>query len=245
MLPYQSKGDERMDSMYEQNIVIDLEFTRPTDEEVKASLPFEIIQIGAVRVDARGNSLDTFESYVRPWFARDISREVKRLTGISRDDVFAADPLEHVMTRFLEWVGKASTRVVAWSDSDFIQLSRETRFKGMPFALGSLSWLDLQKVCPRLMGVNVKGYAMGLSTAAEWCDIEISPDRLHGALYDATVTAKLLARVMASERTPRKKALPRIVCAPDKREVLTANIGSRFAELLDLKASLLAASSAR
>ena len=65
---------------YEQNIVIDLKSTRPMDETVKTILPFEIIQIGAVRVGPHGNHLDAFESYVqpKPRFACELSRDAKR-----------------------------------------------------------------------------------------------------------------------------------------------------------------------
>ena len=69
-----------MNPEYEQNIVIDLEFTRPTDEAVKPVLPFEIIQIGAVCVGLHGNRLDAFEGYVqtKPRFACELSRDAKR-----------------------------------------------------------------------------------------------------------------------------------------------------------------------
>ncbi|MDO4443441.1 MAG: 3'-5' exonuclease [Slackia sp.] len=229
-----------MNPIYEQNIVMDLEFTKPTDEAVRSALRFEIIQIGAVRVDAYGNALDTFDSYVRPRYASDIAWKVKQLTGISRSDVCDADCLEDVMGRFLDWVGDSPTRIVTWSRNDFKQLSSETRFKGLPFSLGDMRWLDLQKIYPRLMGVGRKGRDMALKTAAEWYGVEVADDLLHGALYDATVTAELLRRIMTGDYLKQKNVFSEVMCAPSEHEVLSANVGGRFAGLLDLKASLLA-----
>lgn len=228
-----------MNPIYEQNIVMDLEFTKPTEEAARSGLRFEIIQIGAVRVDACGNTVDTFDSYVRPRYASDIAWKVKQLTGISRSDVCDADCLEDVMDRFADWIGAASTRIVTWSRNDFKQLSMETRYKKMPFVLGDMRWLDLQKIYPRLMGVGRKGRDMALKTAAEWYGVEVSEKLLHGALYDAAVTAELLRRIMTGDYLEQKNVFSEVICNPSEHKALSASVGSRFAGLLDLKASLL------
>lgn len=139
---------------YEQNIVLDLEFTAVDKEKRTRGFGREIIQIGAVRIAPDGAVLDSFSAYVRPEFASRVSPKVQALTGIRICDVSNADSLEVVLGAFRQWVGQASTRFVAWSGSDLAQLSQETAYKQLAFPEGDGRWMDLQVVYPRVMGVG-------------------------------------------------------------------------------------------
>ena len=85
---------------YEQNIVLDLEFT-PVDREVKTdSFRSEIIQIAAVRVSPEGEMLDCFSAYVKPEYTQKVARSVQRLTGIKTCDLIDERPIETVLEEF-------------------------------------------------------------------------------------------------------------------------------------------------
>ena len=50
----------------------------------------EIIQIGAVRINARGDVLDTFEVNLRPRIFRKLQHHIAKVTGLSQGDLDAA-----------------------------------------------------------------------------------------------------------------------------------------------------------
>lgn len=218
---------------YQQNIVIDLEFTIVDPKNRMRRMKHEIIQIGAVRVSAEGEILDSFLAYVKPECARHVSRKVSRLTGIADRALSDADALEKVLQDFRAWVGGEKTRFVAWSDTDLRQLRNETDAKGISFSEGEERWLDLQKIYPRLMKIG-KGRLMKLSVAADWCGIKIEEANLHGALYDALLTAELLSSLMTKEYLEQQDCYKSIM-SKEKLQATTMNVGEKFSALMELK----------
>lgn len=82
----------------EQFVVFDLETTG-----LKPDI-HEIIEIGAIRVNADSRSHDTFQSLVIP--DQDIPWNITRITGITRDMIeFEGRSPESVLPQFLEFVG--------------------------------------------------------------------------------------------------------------------------------------------
>lgn len=225
---------------YEQNIVLDLEFTAVDKEKRTRGFGREIIQIGAVRVDPDGAVLDLFSASVRPEFASRVSPKVQALTGIRICDVSNADSLEVVLGAFRQWVGQASTRFVAWSGSDLAQLSQETAYKQLAFPEGDGRWMDLQVVYPRVMGVG-NGRDMSLRNAASWYGIKVSEENLHGALYDTRVTAELLRNLITKDYVEQKLSLPAAMPEKACSKPMSFTIGEKFSSLMAFKFGLEAA----
>ena len=228
-----------MPAPYEQNVVLDLEFTQAGPAARDAGLRCEVIQFGAVRVDGNGEAGDTFECFVRPQTIGSITRKVQRLTGIRWSDVAPAEPFEQGLAAFQAWVGDASTRFVTWSPSDLQQLMQESAYKKIAMPFAHERWFDLQKVYPRLMGVRKKRGQVRLVDAAEWyCGGEVKREQLHGAPYDAAVTAELFRLLKTGEYLAQKSMLADIVPAQGTHEVLSENLGARFAALAKLRDEL-------
>lgn len=225
---------------YEQNIVLDLEFTAVDKEKRTRGFGREIIQIGAVRIAPDGAVLDSFSAYVRPEFASRVSPKVQALTGIRTCDVSNADSLEVVLGAFRQWVGQASTRFVAWSGSDLAQLSQETAYKQLAFPEGDGRWMDLQVVYPRVMGVG-NGRDMSLRNAASWYGIKVSEENLHGALYDTRVTAELLRNLITKDYVEQKLSLPAAMPEKACSKPMSFTIGEKFSSLMAFKLGLEAA----
>ncbi len=229
---------------YSQNIVLDLEFT-PIGHEVQTSdFRFEIIQIGAVRVAQDGTVLDSFSSYVKPEFTERVTRRVQRLTGISKWDLQDADSFEVVWEQFRCWVDEGNTgdsmRFVTWSKTDRAQLRAETAVKGVDFGEDNARWLDLQKIYPRFMGVG-DGNQMALRVAADWYGISVSQKNLHGALYDARLTAELFKNLVTKDYLVQKECLAAAMPKDSQTHAITFTIGDKFSALLQLKEQLEAA----
>ena len=74
-----------------QYIILDMEWNQPwpgSHSAKKLPLPLrgEIVQIGAVRMDAQQNLLDEFQILIRPKYFKKMNHKVASLTGI-RDSV--------------------------------------------------------------------------------------------------------------------------------------------------------------
>lgn len=221
---------------YDQNIVLDLEFTPIKKANRVNELAYEIIQIGAVRVDPIGKIMDSFVSYVFPEYNTDVAPHIKSLTGIRTCDVCDADVLADVLDAFRDWVGDGVTRYVAWSGTDYAQLLKETNTKEIAFPEKTLRWMDLQRVCPRVMDVG-NGRQMSLHKAIDWYGIKVDEENLHGALYDARVTAELLSNLLTGDYKEQKESLSSVM--PDESESHASfTIGDKFASLLALKERL-------
>ena len=237
-------------SAYSSDIVIDLEFTptngrnrhwrnsRPAagsmaDKALADKLEFEIVEIGAVRVDARGNAIDEFSRVVKPTIARGVSGFVNQLTGIRDEELTDALPLSAVLDEFRQWAGPGA-RMVAWSKSDQLQIACECGVKGIDTNGLPSRWMDIQRLYPRLMGLPKRSVALG--EAADWCGIEFDRYRAHRALYDARKTAELFGLMHDCGLRTQRKAIESQVSDGSESESLSSNVGSRcsgLAELLD------------
>ena len=230
-----------------QNIVMDLEFTPTPRSARRLGLHSEIIEIGAVRVDARGNTVDTFCRRVKPAYAAHVAPWIVRLTGIRDVDLRDAEPLEAAVEDFAAWVGPNRTRLVTWSGTDRSQVERECACKGIELPAQMRRWLDLQRIYPRLMQVGDRRRLMSLKTAADWTGAALNVNSAHQALYDAQVTAELLRQLLSGEYRQQRRALSAYLATPAKRGEtstprLTASLGSRCTRLEGLYRQMLQAS---
>ena len=65
----------------------------------------EIIQIGAARINDRGDVLDTFEVNLRPRIFRKLQHHIAKVTGLSQGDLDAGLPMKEGLQKFLDWAG--------------------------------------------------------------------------------------------------------------------------------------------
>lgn len=77
----------------------------------------EIIEIGAVRLDAALTIMDEFDAFVRPVVEPKLSEFCTALTTIKQADVVGADMFPAVFARFLEWIGTGPYRLCSWASS--------------------------------------------------------------------------------------------------------------------------------
>ena len=65
----------------------------------------EIIQIGAARINDRGDVLDTFEVNLKPHIFRKLQHHIAKVTGLSQGDLDAGLPMKEGLQKFLDWAG--------------------------------------------------------------------------------------------------------------------------------------------
>lgn len=220
---------------YTSNIVLDLEFTPlPRSKRTKGFFN-EIIEIGAVKTDASGQVLDTFESMVKPTLGHGVSGLVHRITGIGNEDLTAARPLEQVLASFAEWIGDGRARMVCWSGCDREQLAHECAAKGIEAQLPS-RWLDIQRLYPRIYGIPKR--PVKLEEACITCGISFEGFEAHRALYDAKVTTELFQMMKSGDMRFQRARYEAELRRSQESTTLSSSIGDRCRGLAELYALL-------
>lgn len=110
---------------FARQIVLDFEFAPVPRQRQRRGLRNEIIEVGAVKLDNRGNVMGEFSQFVQTEFTEGVAFPVRELTGISAVDTAMADPLYVVIKRLSDWIGRYSAQIVCWSGADHRQLMTE------------------------------------------------------------------------------------------------------------------------
>ncbi len=176
-------------------VIIDLEMARVHNKEKKEAFGHdsELIQIGAVGLSEDFEVEDTFMTYVHPEFGI-IDKFIKRLTGITNEDVKDAPHADEALKAFMNWVPEGAV-IVSWSMSDMAQLKREIEGKNidLPHMCNYYaSWVDCQESFSEKIH-DKRNYK--LKDALDICGIEYI-EKYHDALADAINTGKLFKRIM-------------------------------------------------
>lgn len=183
--------------MQNYHIVLDLEMN-PT-EGGHNGLQREIIEIGAVKIDAATNRvMDEFSCLVKPQFHHRIDPQITRLTGITTAEVSDAVGFCEAFSAFIRWVGDGAGNIYTWSPTDCVQLRQECRAKDFAFPEDLGQWVDYQAEYPRYLGYS-GNRCFGLDIAAEMIGTYMDHRQAHRALYDAQITAKLVLFALTGE----------------------------------------------
>ena len=182
-----------------QHIMIDLEMNKIEKQwRGKNKLSSELIEIGAVRMDASFAVVDTYQSYVKPEFGP-MDAVIIDLTGITDDKVKDAPEFFEAMDDFAAWIGPEETQFYSWRMSDIRQFQHEALFKSYPGEIiqrMESHWTDFQEEFRRLLGLH---HRIKLSYAVSAADYEFQGAQ-HTALADAVNTAEILRLSKDPER---------------------------------------------
>lgn len=175
--------------MYGNKIVLDLEFTPIRDPELQVVANSEILEIGAVKLNADNVITDEFQTYVKPQNSS-IPPHITRITGITEETVAHAPMYAEAVTQFTEWIrSSGNSRFYTWSNSDQAVLLREAELKEeMLHEMFYGHWVDLQRIHQRIYGFR---RPMNLTSALGSMQIYFEGTE-HGALADARNTAEIL-----------------------------------------------------
>lgn len=83
-------------------IIFDLE---ATCWENRDQSPNEIIEIGAVKINAEGTTVDEFQAFVKPTVHPTLSDFCTRLTSITQQHVDQAPTFDQAIQLFKDWIG--------------------------------------------------------------------------------------------------------------------------------------------
>lgn len=185
-------------------IVYDLEFNQdflPKEAKTKttkkscgsAARPcFEIIQIGAVKLDQALNAVTTMDRYVKPSIYPEVSPFITELTGITTERLSQESFFPEIYQAFIDLTSE-NTVLCVWGMSDLKELYRNIAFHGLDQSSIPRNYINLQAYVSKLFGL-MQGRSMKLKSAAELLEIPmIHP--FHNACYDAYYTAEILKKI--------------------------------------------------
>lgn len=178
-------------------IVLDMEWSQPVCREKMRivgtqALQVEIIQIGAVAVTDGVISENFFSEYVKPRYYTEIKGRIKKLTGITKNDLKDADDLTVVLERFREWLGQFEDAVITtWGPDDIPTLTGQCRFYEADVSWLP-SWFNLQPLMTRQYDIDRP--QITLQSAVEITGVQQELD-YHSAINDAYYTALVLTKI--------------------------------------------------
>lgn len=175
-------------------IVLDLEWNQASDSHDDRSkmLTFEIIEIGAVKLNSRMEITDTFHELIRPQVYDEMHRITERLIHIHMSELADCRKFEEVMKDFLAWCGD-DYMFGTWGPLDLTELQKNMVFFGMePLGKGPLRFYDIQKL---FSIVYEDGRSRrSLEYAVDFLKFE-KETPFHRAISDAYYTALVLQQI--------------------------------------------------
>ena len=170
-------------------IVFDLEWNQ-SSYNPNHRMPHEIIEIGACRVNRDYEVVDTFSALIRPRLYKKLDKHIKKVTGITEEELSLGGSFADVFADFSAWCGE-DAQLITWGRDDFPVLRRNAAFFQcvMPFEPP----MDAQLVFGGACLGNVH-QQMNLHMALEHQQIEVEVPA-HRAVYDAQCTAAMLRAI--------------------------------------------------
>lgn len=184
-------------------IVLDLEFNQAFDFEknktinIIPSCRFEIIQIGAVKLDKNFNIIDKLNLYIKPNLYKEIHPYVKKITGITKDFLEDKPSFIDIVPVFKNFIENEDDCIFCvWGSSDLRALYRNLAYYKVLTKDLILKYIDVQSIATSYLNFS-KGGAVGLKSAIEILELPIEED-FHNALNDAIYTAEILKIVKSN-----------------------------------------------
>ena len=176
-------------------IVFDLEWNQSnTGSEAEVQkLPFEIIEIGAIKLNDAGTMVGEFSEIIKPQVYQEMHHITSKLIHMKMKELERGKAFPVVANWFLNWCGAEEYIFCTWGCLDLIELQRNIRFYNMtPLSDGPIAFLDVQK----LFGIAYEDRKQrrSLEYAIDYLQIE-KDIPFHRAFSDAYYTAKILREI--------------------------------------------------
>lgn len=179
-------------------VVLDLEWNQADGKLChEGGLPFEIVEIGAVKMNRFMKLNGEFEELVKPKIYPHLHYMTSQIVGLDTKDLENARSFVEVMTDFLKWCGRDYIFCI-WGTLDLTELQRNMCFYGMEELTDKpLAFLDVQKL-----------YSIAYEDGKVRRALEYAVDELnipktvpfHRAKNDAYYTAKVLEQIHKKHR---------------------------------------------
>ena len=173
-------------------IVMDLEWNQASDEKTKLAneLLFEIIEIGAVKLNDKKHQIDSFHELIKPQVFHRMNQVTGELIHIQMEQLSNCRSFEEVAGDFLKWCGEDYV-FCTWGGADLTELQRNMEYYHMSsLSSGPLKYYDIQKLFS--IAYEDRKTRRSLKYAVDYLEIE-QDIAFHRADSDAYYTAKVMS----------------------------------------------------
>lgn len=177
-------------------IVLDLEWNQSNTglEKEISRLPFEIIEIGAIKLSDTRVMMSEFSELIKPQVYREMHHITSKLIHMQMRELERGRPFTDTMQDFLDWCGEEEYMFCTWGTLDLMELQRNMRFYEMtPLSDKPIAFLDVQKLFS--IAYEDRKQRRSLEYAVDFLAIE-KDIPFHRAFSDAYYTAKILSCLM-------------------------------------------------
>lgn len=198
-------------------IVLDMEWNQSNtgSEPEAAILPFEIIEIGAMKLNSEGLVISEFSELVKPVVYHEMHRITSKLIHMQMQELERGKPFTEVAARFLDWCGE-DYLFCTWGSSDLTELQRNLQFYNMtPLSDKPIPYLDVQKLFS--IAYEDRKTRRSLEHAVDHLELE-KDIPFHRAFSDAYYTAKIFAHIFHKDPGILKNLSYDVYHAPKCRE---------------------------
>ena len=176
-----------------QYIVLDLEWNQsPLGKDGSMDrLPFEIIEIGAVKLNASLQIISEFRRLIRPRVYRQMHFKISEVTHMSMDELnMEGEEFGKAMEEFLAWCGD-DYKFCTWGSMDLTELQRNMAYHKLPNPFPRpLLYLDIQKLYCLQYGDGKNKVSLDMAVQIQGMEEERP---FHRALDDAYYTGRILS----------------------------------------------------
>jgi DNA polymerase III epsilon subunit-like protein len=180
-------------------IVFDLEFNQAlsSNKENKSNIPsnltFEIMQIGALKLDKNLNTVSTFNTLIKPEVYKEIHPYVKEITGITEEQLNTGKPFKEAYTEFMNFMESDKIILCTWGNGDMRELYRNVEYHGFDVSSIPRKFINLQAYATKYVDY-AKGLNVGLRNAVELLNIPVTRE-FHDAFNDAFYTVEIFKMI--------------------------------------------------
>lgn len=212
------------------SIIIDLEMNEidlTIHPMPKNSCHFEVMEIGAVKLDENLEQIDEFKKYVKPGM-NPIGERYRQLTGITDDMVRDADDFATVFNDFAKWCGR-DYKMISWGGTDKAQIRCEAAFKevdSLELRYMLKNWVDFQLKFSMILGIHK---SVALADAINYAGIDVQ-GTFHDAFWDAKNTASLYR--LAQNTDKLREIMKPYVDSMKRAKTMTFSLGELMKDIV-------------
>lgn len=175
-------------------IVLDLEWNQcpKGKEEEDANLPFEIIEIGAVKLNSSRKTVAEFHCFIKPQVYHWIHSKTREILHLDYSRLKDGTPFPEAVRQFFQWCGD-NYRFCSWGNQDLLELQRNLKYYGLEDLLpGPMKYYDAQKLFS--LQYEDGGPRKSLEDATDFLELS-KTENFHQALADARYAAAIFKQM--------------------------------------------------
>lgn len=175
-------------------VVLDLEWNQSSNgkAQLNKEVPCEIVEIGAVKLNADFEITDQFSELVSPSIYKEMHYITKELIHLDMEQLSKGRPFPEVIKEFFDWCGE-DYMFCTWGMMDLTELQRNMKYYDTKRSIGyPVKYFDVQKLFS--IAYEDRKIRRSLEFAIDYLNLE-KEEQFHRAGSDAYYTALIFQKL--------------------------------------------------